>query len=65
MENNNGINIFGYSYDNKQNKYVVNEDQAKVVKTIYELYNKYYLTLDEIETPSLLDMKSTTSDGVL
>ena len=49
MENNNGINIFGYSYDNKQNKYVVNEDQAKVVKTIYELYNKYYLTLDEIE----------------
>lgn len=49
MENNNGINIFGYSYDNKQNKYVVNEDQAKVVKTIYELYNKYYLNLDEIE----------------
>lgn len=49
MEKNNGINIFGYSYDNKQNKYVVNEDQAKVVKTIYELYNKYYLTLDEIE----------------
>ena len=49
MKNNNGINIFGYSYDNKQNKYVVNEDQAKVVKTIYELYNKYYLTLDEIE----------------
>lgn len=49
MENNNGINIFGYSYDNKQNKYVVNEDQAKVVKTIYEFYNKYYLNLDEIE----------------
>lgn len=49
MENNNEINIFGYSYDNKQNKYVVNEDQAKVVKTIYELYNKYYLNLDEIE----------------
>ena len=49
MKNNNGINIFGYSYDNKQNKYVVNEDQAKVVKTIYELYNKYYLNLDEIE----------------
>lgn len=49
MENNNGINIFGYNYDNKQNKYVVNEDQAKVVKTIYELYNKCYLNLDEIE----------------
>ena len=49
MENNNGINIFGYSYDNKQNKYVVNANQAKVVKTIYEFYNKYYLNLDEIE----------------
>lgn len=49
MEKNNGINIFGYSYDDKQNKYVVNESQAKVVKVIYELYNKYYLTLDEIE----------------
>ena len=49
MKNNNGINIFGYSYDNKQNKYVVNANQAKVVKTIYELYNKYYLNLDEIE----------------
>ena len=63
MENNNGINIFGYSYDNKQNKYVVNEDQAKVVKTIYELYNKYYLTLDEIEE-TLVDLKNAGVDIV-
>ena len=49
MKNNNIINIFGYDYDDKQNKYVVNQEQSKVVKVIYELYNKYYLTLDEIE----------------
>jgi len=47
MKNNNIINIFGYDYDDKQNKYVVNQEQSKVVKVIYELYNKYYLTLDE------------------
>lgn len=45
----NMINIFGYKYDERQNKYIVNEKQAEVVKVIYELHNKYFLSSDEIE----------------
>lgn len=46
---NNVINIFGYKYNESQNKYVVDQKQAEVIKTIYELYNKYFLYSDEIE----------------
>lgn len=49
MEKNNGINIFGYNYDDKKNKYVVDEKQANVIRTVYQLYNEYFLDLDEIE----------------
>lgn len=65
-ENNNYIakqnKILGYKYDDDKKSYVIDEEQAKVVKAIIELQTKYSLNNNEID---LLIKGSIDIDGII
>ena len=65
-ENNNYIakqnKILGYKYDDNKKSYVIEEEQAKVVKAIMELQTKYSLNNNEID---LLIKGSIDIDGII
>lgn len=42
------IKILGYSYDEKSNKFFVNEDESKLVKILFKIETDYHLNSDEV-----------------
>lgn len=42
------IKILGYNYDEKSNKFYINEDESKLVKILYKIETDYHLNLDEV-----------------
>lgn len=43
------MRILGYKYDDENNKFIINEEEATVVKCIFDLSTSYQLRNDEIE----------------
>lgn len=56
-------NLFGYKYDDKKKKYIVNEEEKPIVESVYDLSANFFLDLNEIKW--LLFTKDTLNDIVL
>lgn len=56
-------NLFGYKYDDKKKKYIVDEEEKPIVESVYDLSANFFLDLNEIKW--LLFTKDTLNDIVL
>lgn len=56
-------NLFGYKYDDKKEKYIVDEEEKPIVESVYDLSANFFLDLNEIKW--LLFTKDTLNDIVL
>lgn len=56
-------NLFGYKYDDKKKKYIVDEEEKPIVESVYDLSANFSLDLNEIKW--LLFTKDTLNDIVL
>lgn len=56
-------NLFGYKYDDKKKKYIVDEEEKPMVESVYDLSANFFLDLNEIKW--LLFTKDTLNDIVL
>lgn len=54
--------IYGYDYDEKQQKYVLNEKEAKVIKAVSDLFTTY--NLEFIEIDNLFSGENTIIDVI-
>ena len=56
-------NLFGYKYDDKKKKYIVDDEEKPIVESVYDLSANFFLDLNEIKW--LLFTKDTLNDIVL
>ena len=56
-------NLFGYKYDDKKKKYIVDEEEKPIVESVYDLSANFFLDLNEKKW--LLFTKDTLNDIVL